>query len=125
MSCDRRCFDEKSQHFGHDECGTCPGRDDGRKRDPVLPKPCNCMTRVRMGMFVKIEGREYPAPHHFEDCALHVKERYVRLDLDGSWCVMTPAEADEYVSQSGREYTREDIYLTADQFNNMPEFQGF
>ena len=31
MSCSRQCFDEKDEWFGHDDCHTCPGRDDGRK----------------------------------------------------------------------------------------------
>jgi hypothetical protein len=34
MSCDRRCFDKSSVWFDHDECSTCPGRDDGRPRQP-------------------------------------------------------------------------------------------
>ena len=29
MSCDRRCFDVDSGWYDHDECRTCPGRDDG------------------------------------------------------------------------------------------------
>lgn len=29
MSCDRRCFNLDSGWYGHDECSTCPGRDDG------------------------------------------------------------------------------------------------
>ena len=31
MSCDRRCFDEKDEYFEHDDCRTCPGRDDGKE----------------------------------------------------------------------------------------------
>jgi hypothetical protein len=31
MSCDRRCFDPNDKHFNHDDCATCPGRDDGPK----------------------------------------------------------------------------------------------
>lgn len=87
---------------------------------------CNCMARCRTSMVTKIDGREYPASTHFEDCQLHVKERYVRVELDGSACVMTPAEADEYkASTDERGYTFSDVHLTADQFRAMPEFEGF
>ena len=34
MSCDKRCYDETSQYHGHEDCGICPGRDDGHKRTP-------------------------------------------------------------------------------------------
>lgn len=30
MSCDRRCYDDTDESFEHDDCATCPGRDDGR-----------------------------------------------------------------------------------------------
>jgi len=30
MSCDRRCFDKDDEMYGHEDCTTCPGADDGR-----------------------------------------------------------------------------------------------
>jgi hypothetical protein len=30
MSCDRRCFDEESDWYGHEDCKTCPGHDCSR-----------------------------------------------------------------------------------------------
>lgn len=29
MSCDKRCYDKDDKYYGHEICGTCPGRDDG------------------------------------------------------------------------------------------------
>lgn len=48
MSCDRRCYDEKSPWFKYDDCATCEGADDGhepgtRRRPTMEPnelKPC-------------------------------------------------------------------------------------
>ncbi len=34
MSCDRRCLDkEDTRWFGHVDCDTCPGRDDGHNEE--------------------------------------------------------------------------------------------
>lgn len=29
MSCNRQCFDKEDEWYGHDDCSTCSGRDDG------------------------------------------------------------------------------------------------
>lgn len=39
MGCDNRCFEKESKDYGHDECGTCLGRDNG----PTAKRsPCPC-----------------------------------------------------------------------------------
>jgi hypothetical protein len=35
MSCDRRCFEPSGNYFEHDDCSTCPGRDDGPSATPI------------------------------------------------------------------------------------------
>lgn len=30
MSCSKQCFDPEDEYYEHDDCSTCPGRDDGR-----------------------------------------------------------------------------------------------
>jgi len=87
---------------------------------------CNCMTRCRLSVFVKIDGREYPAPTHFEGCQLHKKERFIRMEIGGASCVMTPIEAQEWADNSeDGDCDFKEIFLTQDQFDAMPEFQGF
>ena len=86
---------------------------------------CNCMTRCRMSMFVTIGGREYPASTHFRDCEKYQTERFVRVELDGSSCVMEPNEAEAMARDSEVDYKLLDVFLTRDQFNAMPEFAGF
>lgn len=44
MSCSRQCFDENDEWFGHDDCHTCPGRDDGRK--PESTNICQNSTKL-------------------------------------------------------------------------------
>lgn len=76
-------------------------------------------------MFVKIDGREYPASTHFPDCDDYKPERFIRVQLDGSSCVMEPNEAEAMERDSEENYKLSDVFLTRDQFNAIPEFAGF
>jgi len=40
MSCSKQCFDKEDKFYGHEDCATCPGRDDGRREmanPPIVP----------------------------------------------------------------------------------------
>ncbi len=55
---------------------------------------------------------------------LHV---FARVEYDGSSCVMTLDEAQEYqcTAPQGDHYTVTPVLMTRRQFNNLPEFAGF
>ena len=58
------------------------------------------------------------------------RTRYVRVSLDGSHCVMHPAEGDRYVHdavEAGDEsaYVVRDVYLSEREFDDLPEFDGW
>lgn len=52
-------------------------------------------------------------------------EPFVRVEHDGSFCIMEPHEAQAMVAEPGGEYITSDIELTRDQFENMKDFEGF
>lgn len=85
---------------------------------------CNCATVCRIPDIETDNGR-WPMPRHAPMCEDYKTERFVRVMYDGSWCVMEPDDAEDMIAESGEEYQTEDVFLTRDQFERMPEFQGF
>ena len=58
------------------------------------------------------------------------RTRYVRVTLNGSHCVMSPTEGDNYVQdakESGddSDYIVTDVYLSEREFDDLPEHDGF
>lgn len=58
------------------------------------------------------------------------RERYVRVTLNGSHCVMHPSEGDTYIADAraaGDEshYEVHDVWLSEREFEDLPEFNGF
>lgn len=58
------------------------------------------------------------------------RERYVRVTLDGSHCVMHPSDGDRYVQDAraagdDSEYVVTDVYLSEREFDDLPEHGGF
>lgn len=84
---------------------------------------CNCQGWCRDWRETK--GFTYPASNHAPGCEDYKFEPFVRVEYDGTFCVMEPHEAEAMVADGGGEYTTSDIQLTRDQFNNMKDFEGF
>jgi hypothetical protein len=58
------------------------------------------------------------------------RERYVRVTLDRSHCVMHPSEGDRYLADAranGDEsnYVIADVWLSEREFDDLPEHEGF
>lgn len=55
------------------------------------------------------------------------KREYIKLNVDGQWCVMTPLDAcaELQACDNPSEYTIESVWLTKEEFEAMPEFDGF
>lgn len=87
---------------------------------------CNCATVCRVPDVETSDGR-WPMPAHSPACEDFKQERFVRLKYDGSWCVMEPDDAQDTIGDApiGVEYEVEDVFLTRDQFEALPEFAGF
>lgn len=54
------------------------------------------------------------------------KRRFVKLAVDGTAVTMPPEEVQSFMDGSDpTEYTVNDVWLTQDEFEALPEFQGF
>ncbi|MDP3219197.1 MAG: hypothetical protein Q8S73_34180 [Deltaproteobacteria bacterium] len=51
----------------------------------------------------------------------------MKLKYDGSWCLMEPDDANDTIDDAPGDvvYETEDVFLTRDQFERLPEFAGF
>jgi hypothetical protein len=70
-------------------------------------------------------GGKYPISNHAPGCEDFKQEPFTRLEYDGTACVMEPHEAGAMLADSDEEYIVSTVMLTRDQFERMPEFQGF
>lgn len=69
---------------------------------------------------------KYPCSEHAPGCDEYKQEEFAVLEYDGTRCVMEPHEAKAILAEEGEEdYTISTVMLTRDQFERMPEFQGF
>ena len=90
---------------------------------------CNCVNARRIPD-IETENGRWPMPDHLESCPQYKRIRYVRVKFDSSWFVMDAGDEADYrkdINLYGDpdEYKYENIYLTKDQFEKLPEFQGF
>lgn len=84
---------------------------------------CNCSTHARD--LSETQGGKYPAANHAPTCEDYKKECYIRVEHDGSWCLMEPHDAADMIFGADEEYSVEAVYITRDQFEKLPEFEGF
>lgn len=56
-----------------------------------------------------------------------VKREYLKLTLDGAWCIMTPADACDSLQDADdpKAYKIEPVWMTPLQYDRLPEFQGW
>ena len=85
---------------------------------------CNCIAVCRLPD-IETNNGQWTMPRHAPMCEDYKIERFVRLIYDGNWCVMTPDDAADTIADSNDEYQIEDVFLTPDQFDALPEFSGF
>jgi hypothetical protein len=59
---------------------------------------------------------------------MQLKERYVKVKLKGTKgpsCIIEPREVSDFCDGNDSEYELEDIWLTWDEAEALPEFEGF
>jgi hypothetical protein len=88
---------------------------------------CNCRGWCRTFQ-TPIELEFGPSEHH-PDCEDFKLVKFTRVTFDDSYCIMEPAEAlamvaDECGDEDGG-YMLMDVWMTQDQFERLPEFNGF
>lgn len=86
---------------------------------------CECASWRWIPDLITDNGR-WPLPDHHPSCKEYKTEKYVRITFDSSYCVVNPIDAKEFADEDEHgEYEFADIDLTKDQFEKLPEFQGF
>jgi hypothetical protein len=53
------------------------------------------------------------------------KRRYAKLTYDGSFVIMEPFEAIDWLTDSDERYELSEIWMTDDEHEALPEFTGF
>lgn len=84
---------------------------------------CNCISHCRH-LFTHINGRRYFTSTHAEHCPNYKTERFSRITVDGTSVTCEPKDV-ETMLEGIEGAAVEDIYLTRDQFEAIPEFTGF
>ncbi len=94
-----------------------------------IPAGCNCANLCRPNGMWENDAQGvgcWPAPTHVEGCALHHKELFKVVTYDGTSVTVPASEVDEIIlGAEGFDYRVEQVWLTRDQFDAMPEFGGF
>lgn len=84
---------------------------------------CNCQSWCRD--WRETEGGKWPKSDHAPGCEDYKPVEFSRVEFDGAYCIMEPAEAKQMLDDGDYEYTITPVMLTRDQFERIPEFQGF
>ena len=80
---------------------------------------CECATWAR------IPRDNFPPANHHYDCKEYKAERFVRVIYDGNNCIMEPDDAADMIADGDGGYQTEDVFMSRDQFDKLPEFDGF
>ena len=83
---------------------------------------CLCKENHWCRTWEEPQNGEYPCSEHAQGCNEYKLETFVRVCYDGS-CVIV--EIDEVKNYKIDGATFQNVKLTRDQFEKMPEFQGF
>jgi hypothetical protein len=59
------------------------------------------------------------------DAAGNKRERYVRVIYEGTTCVVPPKDVPAATAVYPTDYTLQDVYLSPQEFERLPEFGGF
>lgn len=84
---------------------------------------CTCRSWVRQPD-IETQNGKYPMPDHHLNCGEYKLIAFARLIHDGLSCVMEQNEALEVVKDIEGPYELCNVYLTRDQFENLPEFES-
>ena len=91
---------------------------------------CKCKENNWCRTWEETLGGKYPYSEHAPGCDEYRQEEFTVLEYDGTRCVVELREAsailaDENCSEDGVDYNVSTVLLTRDQFERMPEFEGF
>lgn len=87
---------------------------------------CNCASVCRLtGLWHTDANGHWPIATHLESCPLFELERFALVSYDGSKMIMPFTDIEDMQQDSDVVYDITEVYLTRDQFENLPESAGF
>jgi len=87
---------------------------------------CLCKENNWCRAWEETQDGKYPPSEHAPGCDEYKTEKFIRITFDGSSCTIEPRELKDWLGDEDEDaYIIEDIFLTRDQYENLPEFQGF
>lgn len=84
---------------------------------------CDCQQMVRT--FEETQGGKFPPSNHAPSCQDYKLNRYLRLVIDNSAAIFEEQEGLAIINDSEDEYEVSEVMLTVDQFERLPEFEGW
>ncbi|MEM0550388.1 MULTISPECIES: hypothetical protein [Aeromonas] len=84
---------------------------------------CNCQQMARD--WSETQGGKYPPSTHSPMCEDFKTIEFMRIEVDGSACIVPLEDADEVCNNIDVEFKTSLVSLTAEQFENLPESTGF
>lgn len=84
---------------------------------------CNCRSVVRLPD-IETQNGKYPMPNHAPMCNMFVQEKFAKVCIDKTCCVVELNEVQSMIDDK-TDYEISDVYLTRDQFEKMKDFGGF
>lgn len=87
---------------------------------------CLCKDNNWVRTWEETKGGKYPPSEHAPGCDEYKPLPFTVIVYDGARCVMEPLGAKEMLAEDNEhEYEVHTVMLTRDQFERMPEFEGF
>lgn len=86
---------------------------------------CICKQNNWCRTWDETQNGQYPYSEHAPGCDEYKTEKFIVLEYGGTRCVIEPHEAKSIIDDSDEAYAVSEVMLTRDQYERMPEFQGF
>lgn len=86
---------------------------------------CLCKENHWVRLWEETQDGKYPPSEHAPGCDEYRLEEFARIELDGAFCVIELLYLPWVLEDGEEDYKVTTIKLTWDQFEKLPEFQGF
>lgn len=84
---------------------------------------CNCQMMARD--LSETCGGRFPASDHAPGCEDFKQLEFSRIETEAGSCIVQPDSVDEVCSNLDGDFTVTGVMLTQDQFDKLPEVDGF
>lgn len=86
---------------------------------------CMCKENNWCRDWRETKGGKYPPSEHAPGCDEYRPEEFARIEYDGTFCIVEKRELPSMIEDGDEGYKVTMVMLTRDQFEKLPEFQGF